>query len=140
MKDGGSQNNTALRTVRAKRDLDEAGMQFFHITKGTVSHDDSDKEYRKGVHWLESLRLRRTKTLESGYKVCIVALKYSSQSLKYTTLELDNVCRRDFGPDETSPGEIHRCTLSFFMLQLSPTSRTQNMTCVTCPMVSSVYL
>ena len=28
-----------------------------------------DKEYRKGVHWLETLRLRRTKILENGYKV-----------------------------------------------------------------------
>ncbi|PPQ64732.1 hypothetical protein CVT26_002676 [Gymnopilus dilepis] len=27
------------------------------------------REYRKGVHWLETLRLRRTKILESGYKV-----------------------------------------------------------------------
>lgn len=30
---------------------------------------DPDREYRKGVHWLETLRLRRTKILESGYKV-----------------------------------------------------------------------
>jgi hypothetical protein len=29
----------------------------------------SDKEYRKAVHWLETLRLRRTKILEGGYKV-----------------------------------------------------------------------
>ncbi|PPQ63698.1 hypothetical protein CVT24_004278 [Panaeolus cyanescens] len=45
--------NQALRTVRAKREADEA-----------------DKEYRKGVHWLETLRLRRTKILESGFKAC----------------------------------------------------------------------
>ncbi|KIJ68806.1 hypothetical protein HYDPIDRAFT_107059 [Hydnomerulius pinastri MD-312] len=42
--------NSALRAVRAKREADEA-----------------DKEYRKGVHWLETLRLRRTKILESAY-------------------------------------------------------------------------
>ncbi|KAJ7630593.1 hypothetical protein FB45DRAFT_915968 [Roridomyces roridus] len=36
----------ALKAVRAKRDADEA-----------------DKEYRNGVHWLETLRLRRIKTL-----------------------------------------------------------------------------
>ncbi|KAH0838640.1 hypothetical protein J3R83DRAFT_6965 [Lanmaoa asiatica] len=42
--------NNALRAVRAKREADEA-----------------DKEYRKGVHWLETLRLRRTKILESAY-------------------------------------------------------------------------
>lgn len=29
-----------------------------------------DKEYRKGVHTMETLRLRRAKTLEAGYTVC----------------------------------------------------------------------
>ncbi|KAF5336909.1 hypothetical protein D9611_003445 [Ephemerocybe angulata] len=47
----GSRENQALRTVRAKREADEA-----------------DKDYRKGIHWLETLRLRRTKILEGGYK------------------------------------------------------------------------
>ncbi|KAG9314701.1 hypothetical protein JVU11DRAFT_5510 [Chiua virens] len=42
--------NSALRAVRAKREADEA-----------------DKEYRKGVHWLETLRLRRTKILEGAF-------------------------------------------------------------------------
>ncbi|KIJ21430.1 hypothetical protein PAXINDRAFT_164934 [Paxillus involutus ATCC 200175] len=42
--------NSALRAVRSKREADEA-----------------DKEYRKGVHWLETLRLRRTKIVESAY-------------------------------------------------------------------------
>lgn len=28
-----------------------------------------DKEYRKAVHWLETLRLRRVKILEGGYNV-----------------------------------------------------------------------
>lgn len=28
-----------------------------------------DKEYRKGVHWLETLRLRRVKILQAGYNV-----------------------------------------------------------------------
>ncbi|KAG6891083.1 hypothetical protein C0995_014173 [Termitomyces sp. Mi166 len=46
----GGRENQALRTVRTKREADEA-----------------DREYRKGVHWLETLRLRRTKTLEGGY-------------------------------------------------------------------------
>ncbi|KAF7320004.1 Glucosamine 6-phosphate N-acetyltransferase [Mycena kentingensis (nom. inval.)] len=41
----------ALKAVRAKRELDEA-----------------DKEYRNGVHWLETLRLRRAKILESGFR------------------------------------------------------------------------
>jgi hypothetical protein len=28
-----------------------------------------DKDYRKAVHWLETLRIRRIKTLEGGYNV-----------------------------------------------------------------------
>ncbi|KAG6837886.1 hypothetical protein H0H93_013039 [Arthromyces matolae] len=47
---GGGRENQALRTVRSKREA-----------------DDADREYRKGVHWLETLRLRRTKILEGGY-------------------------------------------------------------------------
>ncbi len=49
----GGRSDNALRAVRAKREA-----------------DDADKEYRKAVHWLETLRLRRAKILESAYKVC----------------------------------------------------------------------
>jgi hypothetical protein len=53
VKDGLSgRNDNALRSVRAKREAEEA-----------------DKEYRKGVHWLETLRIRRVKILEAGYMV-----------------------------------------------------------------------
>ncbi|EAU92860.2 hypothetical protein CC1G_03647 [Coprinopsis cinerea okayama7 len=67
----GVREHQALRTVRAKREADEA-----------------DKEYRKGVHWLETLRLRRTKILESGYKVSsdachfIISARTPPQSLE----------------------------------------------------------
>ncbi|KZS93245.1 RhoGAP-domain-containing protein [Sistotremastrum niveocremeum HHB9708] len=47
----GGRPDGALRGVRAKREADEA-----------------DKEYRKAVHWLETLRLNRIKILEGGYK------------------------------------------------------------------------
>ncbi|PFH54752.1 hypothetical protein AMATHDRAFT_44554 [Amanita thiersii Skay4041] len=57
--------NQALRTVRAKREADEA-----------------DKEYRKGVHWLETLRLRKTKLLESGYKSLELFVEDSSVLVK----------------------------------------------------------
>ena len=50
----GARSDNALRAVRAKREADEA-----------------DKEYRRAVHWLETLRLRRAKILESAYKVCL---------------------------------------------------------------------
>ncbi|KAH9486648.1 Rho GTPase-activating protein 15 [Psilocybe cubensis] len=69
-KDGlGVRENQALRTVRAKRDADEA-----------------DREYRKGVHWLETLRLRRTKILESGYKSLEMFIEEASTTMK-TILE-----------------------------------------------------
>ncbi|KAJ8081909.1 hypothetical protein PM082_007755 [Marasmius tenuissimus] len=61
----GGRENLALRTVRAKRDLDEA-----------------DKEYRKGVHWLETLRLRRIKTLESGYNSLVTFVEDVSGTMK----------------------------------------------------------
>lgn len=73
-KDNGRSDN-ALRTVRAKREADEAGMYavcliITYAERGPVLHS-LDKEYRKGVHWLETLRLRRIKILESGYQVRI---------------------------------------------------------------------
>ncbi|KAF9569859.1 RhoGAP-domain-containing protein [Agrocybe pediades] len=61
----GGRENQALKTVRAKRDAEEA-----------------DREYRKGVHWLETLRLRRTKILESGYKSLEMFVEESSTTLK----------------------------------------------------------
>ncbi|XP_006454596.1 hypothetical protein AGABI2DRAFT_182564 [Agaricus bisporus var. bisporus H97] len=51
VKDGmGGRENQALKVVKAKREADEA-----------------DKDYRKGVHWLETLRLHQTRILQSGY-------------------------------------------------------------------------
>ncbi|KAI0317997.1 hypothetical protein OF83DRAFT_1171488 [Amylostereum chailletii] len=47
---GGRSADASLRMVRSKREADEA-----------------DKEYRKGIYWLETLRLRRVKILQAGY-------------------------------------------------------------------------
>ncbi|KAG8835577.1 hypothetical protein FRC18_000266 [Serendipita sp. 400] len=47
---GSGKAEIGIRGVRAKRDAEEA-----------------DKEYRKGVHEMETLRLRREKILEAGY-------------------------------------------------------------------------
>ncbi|RDB29694.1 Rho GTPase-activating protein 27 [Hypsizygus marmoreus] len=66
---GGGRENQALRTVRTKREADEA-----------------DKEYRKGVHWLETLRLRRTKILEAGYKSLEMFVEESSAILALSNL------------------------------------------------------
>jgi hypothetical protein len=69
VKDGsGGRESQALKTVRAKREADEAGK----LTKPRAPLAltmQIDKEYRNGVHWLETLRLRRIKILESGYRV-----------------------------------------------------------------------
>ena len=72
VKDGlGGRENQAFKTVRAKRDADEAGRHSLPSCSACrwVTIALLDKEYRKGVHWLETLRLRRTKILENGYKV-----------------------------------------------------------------------
>ncbi|PCH33303.1 RhoGAP-domain-containing protein [Wolfiporia cocos MD-104 SS10] len=58
-------SDNALRSVRAKRDAEEA-----------------DKEYRKGVHWLETLRLRRIKILESGYKSLDSFIRENAETVK----------------------------------------------------------
>ncbi|KAJ7275432.1 hypothetical protein B0H12DRAFT_1087305 [Mycena haematopus] len=65
VKDGGGKEPSALKTVRAKREADEA-----------------DKEYRNGVHWLETLRLRRIKILESGYRSLEMFVQESSATVK----------------------------------------------------------
>ncbi|KAJ7456631.1 hypothetical protein FB451DRAFT_610867 [Mycena latifolia] len=62
---GGGRETHALKAVRAKREADEA-----------------DKEYRNGVHWLETLRLRRIKTLENGYKSLEMFVEESSATVK----------------------------------------------------------
>ncbi|KAF9523586.1 hypothetical protein CPB83DRAFT_862570 [Crepidotus variabilis] len=62
---GAVRESQALRNVRAKREADEA-----------------DKEYRKGVHWLETLRLRRTKILENGYKSLEMFIEEESTTMK----------------------------------------------------------
>ena len=61
----------ATRSVRLKREADEAG-EYPHTPPG--SHNDQlkpilDKEYRKGVHWLETLRLRRSKIVDGAFQV-----------------------------------------------------------------------
>ncbi|KAF8592006.1 RhoGAP-domain-containing protein [Ramaria rubella] len=68
----------ALRGVRAKREADEA-----------------DKEYRAGVHWLETLRLRRIKTLESGYKArSLIHFRESSFTLETFIFESADTTKR----------------------------------------------
>ena len=39
------------------------------IVNSTEAELRADKEYRKGVHWLETLRLRRAKILEGAFQV-----------------------------------------------------------------------
>ena len=48
----------------------------FHLIVALVDvvYLGTDREYRKAVHWLETLRLRRMKILENGYKVCHLCL------------------------------------------------------------------
>ncbi|GBE78437.1 RhoGAP-domain-containing protein [Sparassis crispa] len=58
-------SDNALRSVRAKREADEA-----------------DKEYRKAVHWLETLRLRRIKLLEAGYTSLKSFVRESAETVK----------------------------------------------------------
>ncbi|KAH9836530.1 RhoGAP-domain-containing protein, partial [Rhodofomes roseus] len=65
MKDLAGRSDNALKSVRAKRDADEA-----------------DREYRKGVHWQETLRLRRVKILESGYNSLETFVHENAETVK----------------------------------------------------------
>ncbi|KAJ7071476.1 hypothetical protein C8F01DRAFT_1110681 [Mycena amicta] len=62
---GSAKEPHALKGVRAKRELEEA-----------------DKEYRNGVHWLETLRLRRSKILESGFRSLETFVHESATTVK----------------------------------------------------------
>ncbi|KAI0828264.1 RhoGAP-domain-containing protein [Trametes gibbosa] len=62
---GGGRSENALKSVRAKREADEA-----------------DKEYRKGVHFLETLRIRRVKIIESGFKSLESFVRESAGTVK----------------------------------------------------------
>lgn len=67
---GGSRDaGTALRSTRAKREAEDAGEDITPTFSASSTELDSDKEYRKAVHWLETLRIRRVKILEGGYNV-----------------------------------------------------------------------
>lgn len=70
--------NSALRAVRAKREADDAGKSCVGVRKLCEANFSTDREYRKGVHWLETLRLRRTKILASGYKVIFLTSLHHS--------------------------------------------------------------
>ncbi|KZT06270.1 RhoGAP-domain-containing protein [Laetiporus sulphureus 93-53] len=70
MKDLAGRSDNALRSVRAKREAEEA-----------------DKEYRRGVHWLETLRLRRVKILESGYNSLESFIRESADTVKSTLMK-----------------------------------------------------
>jgi hypothetical protein len=74
VKDGiGARTDGALRSVRAKREADEAGKSELPGEIHDVHETRlADKDYRKGVHWLETLRIRRKKILEAGYTVRII--------------------------------------------------------------------
>lgn len=62
----------ALRSVRAKREAEEAGK--LPLPTLLLSLIVLDAIYRKSVHWLETLRIRREKIVEAGYHVCSHAL------------------------------------------------------------------
>jgi hypothetical protein len=71
MKDGagGRSAEASLRVIRVKREMDDAGAwRAFKFR--TTRQRNVDQEYRKGVYRLETLRLRRVKTLQAGYNVC----------------------------------------------------------------------
>lgn len=64
----GSSDKDPLRSVRAKREADETGKKGLLRLNTTVSFL-TDVQYRNAVHWCETLRLNREKTVQAGYHV-----------------------------------------------------------------------
>lgn len=93
----------------------------------------TDKEYRKGVHWLETLRLRRIKTLENGYKVGWTINR--AMRTPDLSIELGDVCGRVLGHGKEGARKVYRQhdvrfplapgLLSEFIVSFSATSTTQ---------------
>ena len=69
---GGGKGDTAFKAVRAKREADEAGKHLAPQYEHNAHVTFIDKEYRKGVHYFETLRLRRYKILESAFKARVI--------------------------------------------------------------------
>lgn len=61
----GNSDRDPLRSVRAKREADEA-----------------DVQYRNAVHWCETLRLNREKTIQAGYHSLETFIGESSETIK----------------------------------------------------------
>ncbi|KAF9786030.1 RhoGAP-domain-containing protein [Thelephora terrestris] len=61
----GGSDRDPLRSVRAKREADEA-----------------DVQYRNAVHWCETLRLNREKTIQAGYHSLETFIGESSETIK----------------------------------------------------------
>lgn len=64
-----------------------------------------DKEYRKGVHWLETLRLRRTKILEAAYTVSV--LQASTKLDLHLQIELGRFYLRISRHGQESVGDVY---------------------------------
>ncbi|KAF9650726.1 hypothetical protein BDM02DRAFT_3164672 [Thelephora ganbajun] len=64
----GGSDKDPLRSVRAKREADEAGKKYV--------------QYRNAVHWCETLRLNREKTMQAGYHSLETFIGESSETIK----------------------------------------------------------
>jgi hypothetical protein len=92
---GSSRNaDMALRSTRAKREAEEAGKPpSTPMFLASLVEFFLDKDYRKAVHWLETLRIRRVKILEGGYDVSrksccqLISPTLSAQSLERFVFE-----------------------------------------------------
>ncbi|KAG8831371.1 hypothetical protein FRC17_003252 [Serendipita sp. 399] len=84
----GGKAEIGLRGVRARREAEEA-----------------DKEYRKGVHEMETLRLRREKILEAGYNSLeTLVLETSELMIKIVERYADNLTATNATGSQVSTG------------------------------------
>lgn len=97
------------RQTRLVSTLVHCGRPIFMVT--------IDNEYRKGVHWLETLRLRRVKTLEGGYKARRVRPELETLGCDTSSVELRTFPARIRRNDEDCPekicGQPRVCLIAF---------------------------
>jgi len=67
----GGLDKDPLRSVRAKREADEAGKESLFFLSHSATLFLADVQYRNAVHWCETLRLNREKTVQAGHHVCV---------------------------------------------------------------------
>lgn len=92
---------------------------FSDLLGGHTNELSTDKEYRKGVHWLETLRLRRVKILQAGYNVSLTYLNspisWLTPQRLYRTIRVSHLAIQSLEQFVSEAGDIMRKALTIYV-------------------------